>query len=117
MKKTLFLIASISLTFSMHGQMAPQETEWYTPTPPKIVPGTQPGAAPSDAIILFDGKLESPAYITVVMNGILVQNNFELKGNTPFIGYPTYTPHGRLPLMLQDHGTEVAFRNIWIREL
>jgi hypothetical protein len=241
MKKTLFLLASISLTFSIHGQMAPQETEWYTPTPPKVVPGTQPGAAPSDAIILFNGKdlsmwkgekgdpmweirngeltvkpgtgsimtlrhfgdvqlhiefkspapaqlngqnrgnsgiflqsqyevqvldadnnetyvngmvgsiykqqaplanaytrngewqvydiywrgprfgtngkLESPAYITVVMNGILVQNNFELKGNTPFIGYPTYTPHGRLPLMLQDHGTEVAFRNIWIREL
>ena len=31
MKKTLFLIASISFTCSMHGQMAPQESEWYTP--------------------------------------------------------------------------------------
>ncbi|NLY25375.1 MAG: DUF1080 domain-containing protein [Bacteroidales bacterium] len=64
-----------------------------------------------------DGQLESPAMITVVLNGILVQNNFVLKGDTPYIGYPTYTPHGRLPLMLQDHGTEVSYRNIWIREL
>ncbi|MDD3105946.1 MAG: DUF1080 domain-containing protein, partial [Bacteroidales bacterium] len=64
-----------------------------------------------------DGKLESPALITVVLNGILVQNNVELKGDTPYIGYPAYTQHGRLPLMLQDHGTEVAYRNIWIREL
>ncbi|MCD7974052.1 MAG: DUF1080 domain-containing protein [Candidatus Azobacteroides sp.] len=63
------------------------------------------------------GKLESPAMVTVVLNGIVVQNNYILKGNTPYIGFPEYTPHGRLPLMLQDHGTEVAFRNIWIREL
>ena len=63
------------------------------------------------------GKLESPAMVTVVLNGILVQNNYVLKGTTPYVGYPEYQPHGRLPLMLQDHGTEVAFRNIWIREL
>ena len=61
--------------------------------------------------------LVEPAQITVVLNGIVVQNNFTLKGDTPYTGLPSYTPHGRLPLSLQDHGTEVAFRNIWIRNL
>jgi hypothetical protein len=63
------------------------------------------------------GVLESPAYITVVLNGILIQNNFEVQGDTPYIGLPEYRAHGRLPLSLQDHGTPVAFRNIWIRNL
>ena len=63
------------------------------------------------------GELVSPAMITVVMNGVLIQNNYILKGDTPYTGLPKYTPHGRLPLSLQDHGTEVAFRNIWIRNL
>lgn len=63
------------------------------------------------------GKLESPAMITVVLNGIVVQNNYVLKGNTPYIGLPEYNAHGRLPLMLQDHGTGVSYRNIWIRNL
>jgi hypothetical protein len=61
--------------------------------------------------------LEEPARITVVMNGVLVQNNYILKGGTPYTGLPSYTAHGRLPLMLQDHGCPVAFRNIWIRNL
>ena len=63
------------------------------------------------------GTLESPAMITVVLNGVLVQNNYILKGNTPYVGLPEYSAHGRLPLMLQDHGTAVSFRNIWIRNL
>jgi hypothetical protein len=63
------------------------------------------------------GMLESPAYITVILNGIVVQNNFEVKGTTPYTGLPEYHAHGRLPLALQDHGTAVAFRNIWIRNL
>ena len=66
-----------------------------------------------------DGLLESPAIITVVLNGIVVQNNYILKGGTPFTGLPRYTSHGRMPISLQDHndGTSVAFRNIWIRNL
>jgi len=63
------------------------------------------------------GELESPAVVTVVLNGILVQNNYILKGSTPYTGLPGWTPHGRMPLTLQDHGTEVAYRNIWIRNL
>lgn len=62
-------------------------------------------------------ELESPAMVTVILNGIVVQNNYVLKGNTPYTGFPKYTAHGRMPLFLQDHGTKVVFRNIWIRNL
>ncbi len=64
-----------------------------------------------------DGSVQSPARITVLQNGILVQNNTEIKGKTQYIGKPYYTKHGALPLMLQDHGDLVSFRNIWIRKL
>ena len=64
-----------------------------------------------------DGSLKSPAYITIVHNGILIANHFELKGNTPFSQPPSYTKHGEKgPIALQDHGNPVRFRNIWIRE-
>ena len=67
---------------------------------------------------VFDSEgLVSPAMITVTLNGIVIQNNYILKGHTPYTGLPFYTPHGRQPLSLQDHGTAVAFRNIWIRNL
>lgn len=63
------------------------------------------------------GKLESPAMITVLLNGVLIQNNYVLEGTTEWIGFPKYNAHGRLPLMLQNHGDPVAYRNIWIRDL
>lgn len=64
-----------------------------------------------------DGKLATPAYITVIQNGILVQNHYQIKGDTPYIGLPKYEAHGEGPLMLQDHSNPVSFRNIWIRKL
>ena len=64
-----------------------------------------------------DGTVKSPAYVTVIQNGILVQNNTEIKGDTPNIGLPKYTKHGDGPLLLQDHSNPVSFRNIWIRTL
>jgi Domain of Unknown Function (DUF1080) len=65
-----------------------------------------------------DSTLQSPGYITVVHNGILIQNHVELKGPTENIGKPVYKYHdARLPLGLQNHGNPVSFRNIWIREL
>ena len=63
-----------------------------------------------------DGKLKSPAYITVMHNGVLILNHFELKGDTPFNRPPKYTKHAEKgPISLQDHGDPVRFRNIWVR--
>lgn len=57
--------------------------------------------------------------ITVLHNGILVQDDVELKGTTPYIGWPKNPEHGKGPLMLQDHqdNSRVSYRNIWVREL
>ena len=64
------------------------------------------------------GSVLQPGYITVLHNGILVQDHAEIKGATVFIGAPRYQKHGpREPLVLQDHGNPVSFRNIWLREL
>ena len=65
-----------------------------------------------------DGTLQSPARVTVIHNGVLVQNNVELLGPTEYIGKPSYKAHdAKLPLALQDHGNPVSFRNIWVRPL
>ena len=64
-----------------------------------------------------DGVLISKARITVLHNGVLVQNNVELDGPTEYIGIPKYKAHGAGPIVLQDHGNPVSFRNIWIRPL
>lgn len=65
-----------------------------------------------------DGKLKSAARLTVIHNGVLVQNNVELTGPNPWMGRPPYSAHAeRLPIAMQDHGNPVRFRNIWVREL
>ena len=65
-----------------------------------------------------DGSLEQPAAVTVLHNGVLVQNHFELLGDTPYNRPPRYQPHpATLPIRLQDHGNPVRFRNIWVREI
>lgn len=64
-----------------------------------------------------DGTVFTPARVTVLHNGVLVQNNAEIKGPTEYIGLPQYKPHGKAPISLQDHGNPVSYRNIWIREL
>lgn len=64
------------------------------------------------------GNLTRPAYVTVIQNGVLVQDHVELLGPTLYIGKPEYQAHeDKLPLQLQDHGNPVSYRNIWIREL
>jgi hypothetical protein len=67
-----------------------------------------------------DGSLKSAASLTAFHNGVLIQNNVMLKGKTVYIGKPSYSQHGALPIKLQDHGDPsepISFRNIWIREL
>jgi hypothetical protein len=61
----------------------------------------------------------TPPRVTVLHNGVLVQNNVSLRGPTLYIGMPEYSVkrHGPGPVVLQDHGNPVAYRNIWIREL
>lgn len=67
-----------------------------------------------------DGSLNTPAYATVLFNGILVQNHFELKGQTLYIGKPFYKKYDAAPIKLQAHGDKsepISFRNIWVRDL
>ncbi|MEO6637250.1 MAG: DUF1080 domain-containing protein [Ginsengibacter sp.] len=67
-----------------------------------------------------NGTLESPARITVFLNDVLVQNNFVLRGSTPYIGLPHYKRHGAAPIKLQAHGDKsepISFRKIWLRPL
>jgi hypothetical protein len=64
-----------------------------------------------------DSIKTSSAYITVLHNGVLVQNNTEIRGTTEYIGLPKNEAHGKGALKLQDHGNFISFRNIWIRPL
>jgi hypothetical protein len=65
-----------------------------------------------------NGRVAIPAYITILHNGVLIQNHFEIRGNTEFIGMAKYKAHGaKESIELQDHGNPVSYRNIWIREL
>jgi hypothetical protein len=67
-----------------------------------------------------DGTMKTPASITAFHNGVLVQNHFELKGETLYIGKPEYKKYDTAPIKLQAHGDPsppISFRNIWVREL
>lgn len=68
---------------------------------------------------VFNGeKLVSPAYLTLLVNGVMVHHHRELQGPTKHKQTTQYTPHAaRGPIELQDHSNPVRFRNIWVREL
>jgi len=95
----------------------------YKQAPPIVNPSRKPGQWQSYDIIYGapefgkDDKLIKPAYLTVLLNGVLIQNHVELKGNTFFNRAPAYTPHeSKQPIGLQFHRNPVKFRNIWVRE-
>jgi hypothetical protein len=67
-----------------------------------------------------DGALTAPARVTVFFNGVLVQDDFALRGETVFVGAPAYTKHGDSPIKLQAHkdpSAPLSFRDIWVRVL
>jgi 3-keto-disaccharide hydrolase len=98
----------------------------YKQSIPLVNPGRPPGQWQSYDVIWtaprFDGAgtLLTPARITALFNGILVQNDFALQGETVYIGRPRYRAHGDSPIKLQAHGDPsppISFRNIWVRPL
>ncbi|HEY1163781.1 MAG TPA: DUF1080 domain-containing protein [Chitinophaga sp.] len=99
----------------------------YKQTPPLVNACKKPGEWQAYDVIWTaprfndDGSVKSPARVTVLHNGVLVQNNTELKGPTRYIGKAAYEKaHGPSPIKLQAHGDKsepLSFRNIWVREL
>lgn len=96
----------------------------YKQSPPLVNACREPGVWQTYDIIFMapifgeEGQLLRPATVTVLHNGILVQNHFTLAGPTQYKGLAQYLAHpDRLPIALQDHGNPVSFRNIWVREL
>ncbi len=100
-----------------------QASAVYGQYPPQVN-ASRPPAQWQTYDIIFHGprftgsKLRSPARVTVLHNGVLVQDNVELTGPTAHGERPPYKPTPeKLPLQLQDHGNPVRYRNLWIREL
>jgi Domain of Unknown Function (DUF1080) len=98
----------------------------YKQNPPLVNPNRPPGEWQSYDVIWTaptfndDGSLKTPASVTALFNGVLVQNNFQLKGQTLYIGQPFYKAYDEAPIKLQAHGDKsepISFRNIWVRPL
>ena len=67
-----------------------------------------------------DGSYRVPPTVTVIHNGVLLQNNVVIRGTTEYIGHPQVKKHGPGPIILQSHGDPsepISFRNIWLRKL
>jgi len=93
---------------------------------PLVNPARKPGEWQTYEVIWMapvfndDGTVKTPAYVTAFFNGVLVENHFELAGETLFIGKPVYKKYDTAPIKLQGHpdpSPAVHFRNIWVREL
>jgi hypothetical protein len=95
----------------------------YKQQPPTVNACRAPGQWQSYDIIFTapnfsaDGQVETPAYVTVLQNGVVIHNHFELMGGTYYDKPPSYSSHpDKLPISLQFHGNPIKFRNIWVRE-
>lgn len=103
-----------------------QAASVYKQTPPLVNAMRPPGEWQTYDVIwtapvfAADGTLKSPAYVTLLHNGVLVQNHTRLAGETFYIGKPKYKPYAEAPIKLQAHGDQsqpISFRNIWVRPL
>ncbi|MDB6154364.1 MAG: hypothetical protein JWL90_2817 [Chthoniobacteraceae bacterium] len=100
-----------------------QATAIYGQTPPLVNASRKPGEWQTYDIVFNgprfkDGKLETPAYATILHNGVLVQNHTQLTGSTPHQQVGTYTEHPEKgAIRIQDHNNPVRYRSLWIREL
>jgi hypothetical protein len=95
----------------------------YCQYPPLVNASLPPGRWQTYDIIFHgprfseSGELLQTAQVTVLHNGVLVQDNVTPTGPTAYMQRPPYQKHGKMPLKLQDHGQPVRYRNIWVREL
>ena len=96
----------------------------YKQSPPMVNVCRKPGEWQSYDILYTaprfndDKTLKTPAYITVLQNGVAIQNHYEIKGDTFFDKPASYKAHPvKMPIHLQFHGNETMFRNIWIRDM
>lgn len=64
-----------------------------------------------------DSIRTAPGHVTVLHNGVLVQNHTQIEGTTEYIGLPKNAAHDEDFIILQDHGNPMSFRNIWLRRL
>jgi hypothetical protein len=101
-----------------------QAGSMYKQSPPLVNVCKAPGEWQTYDIIFTapryseKGGVIIPAKITVIHNGVLVQNNTTIWGTTFYIGSPVYEQHEtKEPISIQDHGHLTSFRNIWVREL
>jgi hypothetical protein len=101
-----------------------QSASIYKQAPPMVNASRKPGEWQTLDILwegprfADDGKVQKPAYVTVLHNGVVVHNHFELQGSTAYDRPPAYQKHpDKGPIQLQNHGNPVRFRNIWVREL
>jgi hypothetical protein len=118
----LQVLDSYNNTTYVNGQAA----SIYKQNPPLVNANRKPGEWQTYDVVWTaptfnaDGSLKTPAYVTAFFNGVLVQDHFQLKGQTLYIGQPFYRAYDRAPIKLQAHGDKsepISFRNIWVREL
>src|SRR5262249_16204078 len=95
----------------------------YGQYPPLVNASRKPGEWQTYDIVFHaprfggDGTVSAKAHVTVLHNGVLVQDNVEIQGSTATEKPEYKDTSGKLPLGLQDHNQPVRYRNIWLREL
>jgi Domain of Unknown Function (DUF1080) len=101
-----------------------QAASVYNQRPPMVNSSRKPGEWQSYDIVFTtprfvnDGKLAKPGFVTVIHNGVVVQNHTEILGGTHFDRATAYAKHPeKAPIVLMYHGDPVRFRNIWVREI